>query len=93
MRRIHERFPPILALAIAGVFATHAGAQSSGGAYRVDRVVVAGGGGTTGAAPYELLGTFGQSATTTLSAAGYRLDGGFWAAGLADPLFVDGFED
>jgi len=82
-------------LAAASVSAAHVAAQS-GGEYRVESSIVAGGGGTASGGAYRLHGTFGQSANATLSASGYRFYGGFWvsAAGDAptDPIFANGFE-
>ena len=70
-----------------------AGAQSSGGIYRVDRAVIANGGGTIHAGNYTVSATFGQPAAGVLSAAGYRLYDGFWgAAGNADLIFANGFD-
>ena len=86
----------IAALVASGVCAAHVGAQSSGGPYRIEPSVIAGGGGTLGGGAFELRGTFGQGATTTLTASGYRLYDGFWApaAGSAsiDLIFANGFD-
>jgi len=84
------------ALAVLGVFAAHAGAQSSGGPYRVDPSVIAGGGASLGGGAFQLQGTLGQSATATLSATTYRFYGGFWAPAASGPMpdliFANGFD-
>jgi len=96
MQRIPKRLLAF-ALATTGAFATQTGAQSSGGAYRIDPIVVAGGGGTVGGGAYELRHTFGQHVTSTLTGADFRLNGGFWgpvsSTVLPTDLFADGFEN
>jgi len=85
----------LFAASVASVFLADAGAQSSNGAYRIERSVVAGGGGSAAGDGFRLSGTFGQSATASLSAAGFGLYGGFWPlAGTApnDLIFANGFD-
>ena len=86
----------IATLAFASVFAAHVGAQSGGGPYRIESSVVAGGGGSLSGGQFQLRGTLGQAATTTLSASGYRFYAGFWppVAGNAptDLIFANGFD-
>lgn len=85
----------LLAASVASILVAEAGAQSSGGAYRIERSVVAGGGGSSAGDAFRLSGTFGQSATASLSATGIDLYGGFWPlAGSAptDLIFANGFE-
>jgi hypothetical protein len=84
----------ISVLSLAIVFAG-AGAQSSGGPYRIEPSVVAGGGGTASGGAFQLSGTFGQSENTTLSASSYEFYGGFWSPISnvpADRVFANGFE-
>lgn len=95
MNRACERL--LLAASVAaGILVADAGAQSSGGPYRIERSVVAGGGASLGGGAFELSGTVGQGATAALSAAGFGLDGGFWrhAAndGSTDLIFANGFD-
>lgn len=63
-------------------------------AEQVTRHRIAGGGGTSAAGAYTLSGTFAQPEAAVSSAAGYRLQGGFWIRGSAADaeLFADGFE-
>jgi hypothetical protein len=82
-------------LALAGVASLAAEAQSSGGAYRIDRVVIAGGGSPMSGGPYQVSGTFGQAATATLAASGYRMFDGFWSPdslATSDRIFANGFD-
>ena len=72
-------------------------AQSSGGAYVIDRVVIAGGGSPMSGGAYQVSGTFGQAATTRLSAQGlHGLSIGFWSPaslnGSSDRIFANGFD-
>ncbi|MBO9662813.1 hypothetical protein [Dokdonella sp.] len=71
-----------------------AGAQSTGGAYAIDKAVVAGGGATLGAGAFRLSGTLGQPAIATSSGSAYSLQDGFWtAAGTgSDRIFANGFD-
>ena len=83
----------VLALAAIGAFAASARAQS-GGPYRIDPAVIAGGGATLSGGQFCLSGTIGQPATATLSASTYRLYDGFWAAASpnSDLIFANGFD-
>ena len=79
----------LIALAIAAVAATHALAQSSGGAFRIDSVTLAPGGTQSGGS-FSLHGTFGQPLAGTASGGTYALNAG--AIGTADSIFHNGFE-
>jgi hypothetical protein len=79
------------ALLLAG--SVNSGAQSGGGIYRIDRVVIVNGGGTVGGEGYALSATLSQSATDLLAASDYRLQGGVWSAvDSTDLVFTNGFE-
>jgi hypothetical protein len=69
-------------------------AQSSGGPYRIDASVIAGGGASLSGSTFRLRGTVGQTATTRLAAGSFRLYSGFWApAGPeSDEIFANGFD-
>ena len=89
------RLAALAALALATAELTVVHAQSSGGPYRIDRVVIAGGGVPASGGSYQLSGTFGQAATTTLSASTYRMFDGFWTPvtlTLSDRIFANGFD-
>src|SRR5208283_3250718 len=59
----------------AGLFGWHAAAQN----YSIDWYKVAGGGGTSTGATYQVTGTIGQpDAGASMSGGGYSLTGGFW---------------
>jgi hypothetical protein len=85
----------LFALTVLG-FAAHAGTQSGGGPYRMESSVIAAGGSPSSGGAFLLRGTFGQSATATLSASSYRFYGGFWAAAAGsaptDLIFANGFD-
>ena len=90
-RRLASR--AVVVLAVAASLAAEA--QSSGGTYRIDRVVIAGGGSPMSGGPYQVSGTFGQPATATLAAAGYRMFDGFWSSeslATSDRIFANGFD-
>ena len=94
MNRLGKRLS-IFALAVASVCAFPVGAQSSGGPYRIERSVIAGGGASLGGGAFELRGTAGQSVASTLSASGYRFHGGFWSldpGAAPDLIFANGFD-
>lgn len=83
----------VLATASAGFNDAHA--QSSGGPYRIDRVVIAGGGSPASGGVYQLSGTFGQAETATLRADSYAMFDGFWTPvtlTLSDRIFANGFD-
>ena len=90
------RLAACASLAAGALLAAPALAQSSGGAYALERHVVAGGGGTSSGGAYALSGTIGQPDAHTVSTGGaYQLSGGFWigASGApGDAVFADGFE-
>jgi hypothetical protein len=83
-------------LAAGGLSTTHVGAQPDDGPYRIDRSVIAGGGGSLGGGTFQLHGTLGQSASGTLSTSVYGFHGGFWARvggdAPADRIFTNGFD-
>jgi hypothetical protein len=85
----------LAALLLSSAIAPAVLAQSSGGTYVIDRVVIAGGGSPMSGGSYQLSGTFGQAATSTLSALPYLAFDGFWtpvSLALSDRIFADGFE-
>jgi hypothetical protein len=95
---MNQSIKPIVAIAlgVANVFALHAGAQSDGGPYRIERSVIAGGGGTISGGTFQLRGSVGQNVAAASSAAGYTFYTGFWSpdAGAAptDLIFANGFD-
>jgi hypothetical protein len=81
---------PLVAVSIC---AMSAGAQPSGGAYRIERGVIAGGGGSLSGGTFQLRGTFGQSTTAPLTGSGYGFYGGFWPPNfLGDRIYADAFD-
>jgi len=89
-----KRLPPkYVLLALATIAATGHG-QSGGGAFRIDPVVVSGGGATLDGDAFRLSGTIGQPATALLSASGFQMHDGFWrpAAPTSDVIFANGFD-
>ena len=92
MQRLHM-VTFVLALALPDSFVAPARAQS-GGPYRIDPAVIAGGGATLSGGQFRLSGTIGQPATATLSASAYRLYDGFWTAASpsSDLIFANGFD-
>jgi hypothetical protein len=90
-----NRIMMIAALLFIAAHGGQASAQSSGGPYRIEMVVMAGGGDPIAGGSFQITSTLGQAATTTLSGASYTLFGGFWrpVGSLAvSVLFADGFE-
>lgn len=87
---------------LAGVLllaAASAGAQSTGGAYRIEPQRVAGGGGVSAAGAYSLRGTIAQSEAGGVLAGGdYEVTGGLHRRALASGpppgphIYADGFE-
>lgn len=85
----------VAALILSATFFTQVGAQSSGGQFSINSVVIAGGGGPIAGASYQLTSTLGQPATTVLAGGGYIIFDGFWGpvGGFTnDLIFADGFE-
>lgn len=84
----------LCALAALCTHTAHAPAQSSGGPYRIDEAAIASGGATLGGGTFELSGTVGQPAATTLAATGFRLYDGFWspATATSELIFANGFD-
>ena len=80
-----------VALLLIAVYVPGAGAQSSGGPYRIAPAMVANGGGTLGGGAFQLSGTLGQAQVSTSAASGYRLYSGFWAP-TSDVIFANGFD-
>ena len=81
------------AIACSVAIGLHAGAataQSSGGPYRIDAVLIAAGGGTLAGDGLQLRGSFGQPQVGAIAASTYRLNGGF--VGADDGVFHNGFE-
>jgi len=68
----------------------------SGGAFRIDRSTLDGGGGRSQGGVFSLQGTIGQPDAARSSGGAYVLAGGFWSmsAGPApsDAVFSNGFE-
>ena len=62
----------VLVLATLGVLATSVRAQSSGGPYRFDKSVIAGGGGVANGGNYRFASTPGQATTARISGASRR---------------------
>jgi hypothetical protein len=84
-----------IALIAGAVFAMQCNAQSSGGAFRVEPFVIAGGGSPIAGGSFQITSTLGQPATSTLSGGSYVVFDGFWApvgGTLADLIFANGFE-
>ena len=70
----------LFVLPVAGMFLTLTSkAQvASAGAYTLDQVVIAGGGGSSAGGSYAVDGTAGQSLLGSSNGPGYSLRGGFW---------------
>ena len=84
-----------VALTLGVALVVQASAQSSGGTFRVDPVVIAGGGSPIAGGSFQITSTLGQPATSTLSGGSYVVFDGFWApvgGSLADVIFANGFE-
>jgi hypothetical protein len=78
----------------AALVAVSAVAQSQGGAYRITREVIAGGGSTADGGAFRLVGTVAQYAAAEQAGGGFRLRGGFHAPTGAPSgrIFADSFE-
>ena len=81
----------LLGSPLLSTFVASAGAQSSGGPYRIAAGAIAGGGSTSSGGRFQLRSTSGQAQTATLSASGYRFHDGFWAP-VSDVIFSSGFD-
>jgi hypothetical protein len=79
------------AIGLGAIVAARVDAQLDGGPYRIAPATVASGGGVSAGGNFQLKGTFGQVATTTLAASGYQLHSGYWAQA-TDPIFANGFD-
>lgn len=86
-----KRYPGTFCRVALLLTVANAAAQSQGGPYAVAPVAIANGGGTLGGGPFHMIGTFGQVATSTLSAPRYHIYGGFWAPP-SDVIFANGFD-
>jgi hypothetical protein len=84
----------LIALIAGAACLAPAGAQSSGGPYRIDPVALPGGGGPTAGGNYQITSTLGLAATGTLNGAGFAIFGGFWSpvGGGGDSIFASGFD-
>jgi hypothetical protein len=92
MKRLHLI---VLTCAFAALGSAHAPAQSSGGTYRIDASVIAGGGASLSGSTFRLSGTVGQPATARLGAGSFLLYSGFWAPAAGSPsdeIFANGFD-
>ena len=76
------------------VFAVFAVAQQ-GGVYKIEKSVIATGGGFSDGGDIKLQGSIGQGTVSRESTGGnFALTGGFWAQGIRpDSMFKDGFEN
>ena len=83
------------ALILGATFVAHVSAQSSGGQYSINSIVIAGGGGPIAGGNYQITSTLGQPAGETLTGGSYTLFNGFWSpvGGIVgDFVFANGFE-
>src|SRR5690606_7414441 len=81
------------AVALAALLAVSAAAaQSQGGAFRIPREVIAGGGAAAAGGALRLVGTVAQPTAAEQQGGGYRLRGGFHAPAGAPSgrIFADG---
>lgn len=95
MRQLFPRMALLAAIAATQAPTPAALAQSSGGPYAIDRVVIAGGGTPLAGGPYQLSGTLGQAATATLAASPFTMFDGFWtpvSLSASDRIFANGFD-
>jgi hypothetical protein len=84
-----------MALIVGATLVADAAAQSSGGAYDISRVAIAGGGGPISGGAYQITSTLGQPATSVLAAGNYVVFDGFWSpvgSFVNDVIFADGFD-
>jgi hypothetical protein len=82
-------------LILGATFVAQVSAQSSGGQYNINSIVIAGGGGPIAGGNFQITSTLGQPAGETLSGGSYTLFNGFWSpvGGVAgDFVFANGFE-
>lgn len=90
-----RRMVAFVVLILGTTFVAQSNAQSSGGPYRIEPVVIAGGGGPIAGGAYQITSTIGQAATSALSGASYVIFDGFWSpvgGGLGDIIFINGFD-
>ena len=83
------------AVALAALLAVGAAAaESQGGAFRMTREVVAGGGAAATGGALRLVGTIAQPSAAEQQGGSYRLRGGFHVptGGTSGRIFADGFE-
>jgi len=94
MNRVSTR-TMVAALIFGAKCVAQAGAQSSGGQYRIDPVALPGGGGPTSGGSYQITSTLGLPANGVLVGAGYTIFGGFWSpvgSLSVDSIFANGFD-
>ena len=85
----------LVALILGAVFVVQSSAQSTGGPYQINPVVIAGGGSAISGGTFQITSTLGQPATSRLSGASYIIVDGFWApvgGVFSDVIFANGFE-
>jgi hypothetical protein len=85
----------IAALFFGAINGGQASAQSSGGPYRIEPVVIAGGGGPIAGGNYQITSTLGQPASGVLTGGSYAIFDGFWSPAsfvFGDFVFADGYE-
>lgn len=90
----------LVAAVVIGLALSTAVPGQSGGAYRIDKSTVDGGGGRSSQGNYALDGTIGQADAGPvpggeMSGGAFRLQGGYWPdteAPTGDSVFSDGFE-
>lgn len=94
MTRLLIRCLQVIAVTALCSTALHVDAQSSGGPYRIDKSVIAGGGGVANGSIYRFKSTLGQAVTTRINGTPFVLYGGFWAPAAlsSDLIFANGFD-
>ena len=91
---MHYQIGRLILLACLVTMPMGLNAQSSGGAYNLNRHTIDGGGGTSEGWVYVLTGTIGQPDAQRSEGGEFVLQGGFWSgpAQIVEVLFRDGFE-
>ncbi len=89
-----KRLPPKYVLLAHIAIAATGHAQSGGGAFQINPVVISGSGATLDGGSFRVSGTIGQPATALLSASEFQMHDGFWrpAAPTSDVIFANGFD-
>lgn len=68
-------------------------AALSGGTFSIEKYSINSGGLVSSSSHFSMTGTIAQSAAgVNSSSANFSLSGGFWAGGLNDLIFINGFE-